>query len=408
MWNIAKLQTIFCSINSDSRYYNLIGTYLLSIFVFILPFDRFGRIRAIWIGCMILFWIVVWFSSKKRFISAGRLVDASLLFLFLWTVFTIIYAVNIRYSIGELKNEMITHLFLFYFTINIVNSINDVKKILMSLVICSFIFSVYGIIEFFWLSNGILLARNVRIGSFTSDYNYLSTFFVIAFPMILVIALSVDRPLLRLSCIIVSGMALFVLFLTYSRAAWIAVFVELCILGWLKKKWFFFLLLSLFSVSLFLFFTCPPYSKVIQNLIGHYDEGRIMIWKFALSKILEYPITGIGYGRNSFILAFPDNPISLNVYPYKHVHNSFLDTALEIGLPGLILLISTFAALLWSIMKSYNLQKRKFESFFLLGLVMIIAGYIIRVQFDHLYVDAPAKLFWILIGSGVSLIKKRA
>ncbi|MFX5660526.1 O-antigen ligase family protein, partial [Acinetobacter baumannii] len=71
--------------------------------------------------------------------------------------------------------------------------------------------------------------------------------------------------------------------------------------------------------------------------------GRSEIWEFALAAVAEKPITGHGYA------AFWDGVTERQTtqgaewaVSAAHSHNSYLDLAVTIGLPGLLLVILIF------------------------------------------------------------------
>jgi O-antigen ligase len=71
--------------------------------------------------------------------------------------------------------------------------------------------------------------------------------------------------------------------------------------------------------------------------------GRSAIWEFALAAVAEKPITGHGYA------AFWDDVTARQTAQgaewattAAHSHNSYLDLAVTIGLPGLVLVILVF------------------------------------------------------------------
>jgi len=66
--------------------------------------------------------------------------------------------------------------------------------------------------------------------------------------------------------------------------------------------------------------------------------GRTEIWEYAWERILESPVIGYGYGASRFALQEDPN------YPFdfqaNHAHNLYLNTALCLGFPGLLLLLA--------------------------------------------------------------------
>lgn len=77
--------------------------------------------------------------------------------------------------------------------------------------------------------------------------------------------------------------------------------------------------------------------------------GRNEVWKFAVELIMQRPIFGHGYfafwGSDFVLNADPGEAINDWVVIASHSHNGYLDTAITLGLPGLILLIAVLVVL---------------------------------------------------------------
>lgn len=73
--------------------------------------------------------------------------------------------------------------------------------------------------------------------------------------------------------------------------------------------------------------------------------GRADIWKYAFSAFMQHPLTGYGYTAfwDTVNLSATDEAGWVTTAP--HSHNSYLDLALTIGLPGLLLVMAVFAIL---------------------------------------------------------------
>jgi O-antigen ligase len=85
--------------------------------------------------------------------------------------------------------------------------------------------------------------------------------------------------------------------------------------------------------------------------------GRTEIWRFALESLANRPL--IGYGFNAF---WGSNSIGVTdagsewAAEASHSHNSYLDTALTMGLPGLALVIAMFVI---APLRNYNAATRR-------------------------------------------------
>jgi O-antigen ligase len=64
------------------------------------------------------------------------------------------------------------------------------------------------------------------------------------------------------------------------------------------------------------------------------QTGRVMVWQNGLKMIAAYPLTGVGI--SCFNIAHADfSGTNINISP----HNSFLQIAAELGIPGLLLFL---------------------------------------------------------------------
>jgi putative inorganic carbon (HCO3(-)) transporter len=149
-----------------------------------------------------------------------------------------------------------------------------------------------------------------------------------------------------------------VLLLTQSRAGWVGGAVGLLALGTLwglshRQRWarafgIVLPLLALLVVAGVFLYVGPRRvmetiyeagsGTAVEEAIGEMSlAGRIEIWNRALYAIQDFPFTGCGLGtfRRVVHILYPLFLISPDT-DIAHAHNIFLQTALDLGLPGLI------------------------------------------------------------------------
>jgi O-antigen ligase len=90
-----------------------------------------------------------------------------------------------------------------------------------------------------------------------------------------------------------------------------------------------------------------PVDAIIQSIVpGTNFTGRVDIWKFGFEKLVERPWAGFGF--ESFWLtpntfnSESKQELAWNVDKIVHGHNSYLDVALTLGLPGLAIVAYIF------------------------------------------------------------------
>ncbi len=124
---------------------------------------------------------------------------------------------------------------------------------------------------------------------------------------------------------------------------------------------------------------------------------RVEVWRWAVAAVADFPFTGTGLGtfRQVVRRLYP-----LNVQPdydIAHAHNIFLQTALDVGLPGLIIYLAILIIALvlgWQVAKA-DIQLRPYA----LGLMGCLTAVHIFGMADALALGSKTGLvFWIILG----------
>lgn len=167
--------------------------------------------------------------------------------------------------------------------------------------------------------------------------------------------------------ILVSGLLLFSIFLCISLAGllFLMLAIAVSIFFWIGHKWGRTILVLSIVVSPFLLYgvikAVPRLNGEWSNAMGHVNEyfkepstyvkncrpphegtqTRIIMWTVASAACMDYPM-GVGTGNVDEVLAFYQrkyNQADMVQYQYNP-HNQFLQTWLEIGIFGLLILLT--------------------------------------------------------------------
>ncbi|HEV2178172.1 MAG TPA: O-antigen ligase family protein [Terriglobia bacterium] len=128
-------------------------------------------------------------------------------------------------------------------------------------------------------------------------------------------------------------------------------------------------------------------------------EGRVAIWKDALSMIRDYPWTGVGLG--AFEIAFRHYQTSLVTFFVDHAHNDYIELLSETGAVGLALLFVPVAGLLVRMMVSFVRDSRRYRPSITLGCLGGALALLLHSATDfNLQVPSNALILAVVLGIG--------
>jgi len=194
------------------------------------------------------------------------------------------------------------------------------------------------------------------------------------------------------------------IFMTGSRGAWLGL-IGAVGLTWLISRGRFIKLRSLIAVTGLLFIVIlvlNNYGLISRTVLLRaltlttseqtLESSRANIWRVGWEMIKDNPI--IGVGLQNFPVRFEDYMLAAGVagkrgiYPGRDPHSIFVAMQAELGIPGLILILSLF----WTILKGllpYRADKRAICGILLL-LFMVLSGAYATILYR--------KFFWLALG----------
>ena len=182
-----------------------------------------------------------------------------------------------------------------------------------------------------------------------------------------------------------SALFSFVLMITFSRSAWVGLFVGISfflLVSFLRKEKF---RKHIRSVIVVLLLTILGSAVVLNPYVGarfmptsssadHSVEERVSQYEFIDEIILAKPLLGHGPGSYSFVSEVVD--FGKSVYDYQPIHNVLLLLLAEVGVVG-------FGFLFWMLMEIDTFNKKGTKSF--IGRLSLSIGISVLVLtlFDH-------------------------
>ncbi|MER3422874.1 MAG: hypothetical protein C4293_06220, partial [Nitrospiraceae bacterium] len=313
-------------------------------------------------------------SLEGRQIFASTPLDRPLLLFIGWILLTVPFATDPAYSFAEWR-KLVTKVLSFYWAFRVLEMQPDRtirSRVLTAVQIGSGLLSVYAIAEF-TLRGGSLMDRDVRAGAPYSDYNWLSTYMVMAIPVLLLLSLTMRIWWQRIVSAGVVGLAFLAEILSYTRAGWLGLVAEGLAFGWLTGRR---------RIAAWVLGGCVLVAAALlaASQLGYQrstvDPGtfnaRLVVWKLQLGESLAHPLVGVGYGGNTFMMRFPDHPGAKDA---DGPHSTFMLVAMGSGIPALVFLVWILAAAVRKLARSAREVSDRSVSALLLAVAVMIIGF---------------------------------
>jgi O-antigen ligase len=323
------------------------------------------------------------------------------LFLFVsWVLLSVSFATDSAYSFTEWR-KLATQALVFYWAV-LVFKRNGTELsrswVLQAVLLGSVLLCAYAIVDFLG-RGGSWKDRYIRAGGPNSDYNWLSTYMIIALPFLVLGGILGRNRWHRAVSWTGAGLALVTQILAYTRAGWLGMAAQGLAFGVLtSRRRYAWAMLGLCSL-------------LVGSLIGASKLGyqqstvdpwtlfaRLDVWKLGLQQTLEHPLFGVGYGNNTFMMLFANSPEAEKA---AGPHSLFLMVMMGSGFPALVFLLWTLGTALFSLAASARRGLDRDASVLLLAIALMIVGFAVRNFFDSMFAGSLGYLFWILLATGL-------
>lgn len=368
----------------------MILAYFLGLIVFLLPsylvrFNIFGLPTTFLELLIVVFLFVVFFIQGKNW---RRLLEHKKINLFaglfvLAGIISTLVSPDKREALGQLKAFIFEPVLLFYASLLVIRTREQLNIILRFLFASATLVSIFGLIQYvtyihlplrFW-------GTGVEVERITSVFDYPNALALYLSPLIgFFFTLGLKRYDLGLKKWLPVGLVFMGLglLLTFSRGAWVAVGLAVLALllkqyGWKKVA------PAILILSLILFFIPAVQQRVKLGLSDSSSMAHADLWRFSLTKISQNPILGNGLAG----FATFNQGVS---YP----HNVFLNFWLEMGLLGLL-------SFCWIIIFAWQ------EYIKTPSTLKLASGIFLLILLIHGLVDVPyfkndlSVMFWFMI-----------
>jgi len=402
-----SLESLTRATDSGVEWLDRLLLYFLIGLVLILPVAHIQTVRSVLQISVLGFWGCRIYLTRSFNLRRTPL-DIFILFYMITIVISFFTSLKLSSSLKAFKGEFLTNTVFFYMVVANINRKEQVKKIIAALLFGSTVMAVYGFIDFF-LKGGSLLDIHYRAGSLHDGYESYAQYLIMVLPFNFLFVLRQKDISKKVILSLLFALNVFVLYLTHTRGAWLAFFFELLILFY-----------TLFSgkvriVLILLFIVCAAIGSYMlpEEVLWHGAKGlsapeenyqkntatiRLVMWKEAIKSFWANPFAAAGYGKVNFKRKFSDK-----IFMYEQAHNTFINTAVQLGVQGLAALLLIILVILKTTNSGWKRLGNSFGGLYFLGVFTMTIGFFIACQFAEFFIDDTARLFWILVGIAFSL-----
>jgi O-antigen ligase len=372
------------------------------IFAFFIPtYNVFELVKAsyLWPASLFLLFLTLlklFFLKNKKLVIYKKYLFVPFLLLFILLIFNSVFLASDQSSaiFGDynrrfgLISQLALLLWFFLMTYNLFlldNFKQKLKYILGSIVISSLILSLYGFFQYIGLANNnwteAVMAN--RIISTLGQPNFLASFLLLSLGASFAFIVLKAKFYWRLLTIISIFFQFLALFLTFSRSAYLALFIILFffLFLYLRKQKRFRLIIV---VSAFLFLLLFSFGLSLDNRQTELNlstgslAARLQFYPSAWQAIKDRPFFGYGIEQGgSALIKYYQKDWALfgqvNDYPDR-AHNLFLDLLINFGFLGLFIYILLFFSLAFFIL--FCLKDKVYYKYFLFLLLGLLAYFI--------------------------------
>lgn len=373
--------------------YGLMG---IAFFLFFVPLNHL--VEYAFFGLLILW--VVWQLKNGTLTWIKTSLDIPILLYVVWALICVPGAVDPDYSFGEWR-KAIAQFLMVYFVVQTAKTKEQIYSVIFAIVTGVVVLSIIETIDF-WGRGRSMWDMRYRAGDLWGSGQWFSTYLMIGLPLLWIGWDTVkDGPRwCRIALGMGLGISLLGLFLAHTRGAWVALGIQVFIYVFLKYRNNWGMAFGGAGILVSALLVLLAFPSVGQNLSAseftHTGtmQVRYNTWSLALQDIVQNPWTGAGLGKHTFSKLHPD----LGDGFHDNLHNLFLGRAVQIGIPGVLLFIWIFVAIVRRASLVFHNFPNVWSGKLAVATSLIVVGVGVRNLFDDMFIGTVAYLFWLAVG----------
>jgi putative inorganic carbon (HCO3(-)) transporter len=244
-----------------------------------------------------------------------------------------------------------------------------------------------------------------RVVSTFANANVYATYLLVLIPIAAACIVFFKHWFLKLCALGATGLLLGNLMLTYTRGAYVALPLAIIVFILLIEKRLLILMVA-FVPALPL--VLPPTIMGRLLSIVNFSESstvfRMAIWQGSIRMARDFWATGVGQGLEAYHTVYPY--YALSGAGTLHSHNLFLQTLVEVGVVGLLLLIAIVACFFRAqanfFRRATEFRLKVMSAAFMSAMVAFLA----QSMFDHSFFNYRILLtFYLFVGLGIAFTR---
>ena len=406
----------FANLKEDHRVFKLLNyliPVLMGIFIFINPFPHMTSIKeiCIYLSFFVVFSLVIF--KKTDFSFRTPLLVPFILFV-CWAFFGLFFALDKENSIHDFYSHLLRYVVIYFILINFFNSKKRFINLSRIIIISSTSYSILGLF-YFYIIMGNSWTTRFSYGGSTGLLGYEvfgnSICALVIFSILLSLNFFMDGSLRRKAALVfclVPQVAL--VFLVQSKGAYIALVLSLIVLLWRNKK----ILLSVLVILVIVTAISPIKGRLsrlttTEDISGNY---RIEVMFTTLEIVKDYPVTGIGFGNETY-----GKRVDLEMYnnrvPEKYrqsnnniiaaPHNMFLNILVRTGFLGLALFLSILFVFVRMCLRCVRYGEDDFVKKWGLCIGSAFLGFFVIGMFEQMFHHVVEVVMYTILSMGTIL-----
>jgi O-antigen ligase len=364
----------------------------LAVFLFILPFPGTVALRLLTLAIGLI--VCAWTWHKEGIAQVPA--QTALLFWTVCALLSLASAIDPEYSLGEIKNEIGYAMAAYLAFIGLTRTRKDAGFFVTVLIWGNLTFAMLALWEH--LSSDATSWNEHGLAGGSGNY---SSYLLALLPVLLWAGYVLPQ---RHRWGVISGLIalqLVVAVLVGQRAFWLVFAPQALVALYLLRARGFVAISArrvraIGAAAVILSILAIVGATATRGAVSWTEDPRVTTWPAVAGRILEHPLTGKGFGRQTMKIAYPD--LVSRQYPqFWHAHNLFLNYGIAMGIPGMIAIVLLFFTLL---RKFWELSRADDRIVAMAGIsgVLLVIGVIGRNLTNDLFQRDLALLFWAIAG----------